>query len=106
MTRAAALAAAALAAFLMPAAQAQPTPMVCQPHAAVTDKLLRQYGEVLVAMGLAGSALFEIYASSRGTFTVLLTRPEMAGLSCIQGVGTDFTLTGNAFPEAKKGKPS
>jgi hypothetical protein len=92
------LAAAALAAFLMPVAQAQPTPVVCQPHGAVKAKLLRQYGEVLVARGLAGSSLLEIFASASGTFTILLTRPEMQGLACIQGVGQDFNLTGNEYP--------
>ena len=100
MTRAAALAAAALAAFLMPAAEglAQPTPMVCQPHQAIKAKLLREYGEVLVARGVASTALIEIFASRSGTFTILLTRPEMRGLSCIQGVGSDFVLTGNDYP--------
>lgn len=100
----AALAAAALAAFLMPVAQAQSIPVVCRTHDEITTKLEKQYGEVLVAMGLAGSSLFEVYASSKGSFTVLLTRPEMKGLSCIQGAGTDFTLTGNKYP--KKGEAS
>jgi|TARA_R110000824_G_scaffold308833_3_gene496257 hypothetical protein len=105
MTRVAALAAAALAAFLMPVAQAQQSPVVCQPHGAVKAKLLRQYGEILVARGLAGgTALLEIYASRSGSFTVLLTRPEMRGLTCIQGAGQDFALTGNKYPP--KGKKS
>jgi len=99
-----ALAAAALAAFLMPVAQAQSIPVVCRPHADITTKLASQYGEVLVAMGLAGSSLLEVFASSKGTFTILLTRPEMKGLSCIQGAGTDFVLTGNEYP--KKEKPA
>ena len=99
-----ALAAAALAAFLMPVAQAQSIPVVCRPHADITTKLASQYGEVLVAMGLAGSSLLEVFASSKGTFTILLTRPEMKGLSCIQGAGTDFVLTGNKYP--KKGEAS
>ena len=99
-----ALAAAALAAFLMPVAQAQSIPVDCSPHAEVTTKLETQYGEVLVGMGLAGSSLFEVYASKKGTFTVLLTRPGMKGLTCIQGAGTDFVLTGNEYP--KKENPA
>jgi len=99
-----ALAAAALAAFLMPVARAQSIPVVCRPHAEITTKLATQYGEVLVGMGLAGAALFEVYASAKGTFTVLLTRPGMKGLTCIQGAGTDFVLTGNEYP--KKEKPA
>ena len=84
--------------------QAQSIPVVCEPHEALEAKLKKDYGEIRVAMGLAGSSLFEVYASAEGTFTVLLTRPEMKGLSCIQGAGTDFVLTGKKFP--KKGKPS
>ena len=84
--------------------QAQSVPVVCRPHAEITAKLEQKYGEVLIAMGLAGRALFEVYASEKGTFTVLLTRPEMKGITCIQGAGTDFTLTGNKYP--KKGKAS
>ena len=84
--------------------QAQSIPVVCKPHEALEAKLKKDYGEIRVAMGLAGSSLFEVYASAEGTFTVLLTRPEMKGLSCIQGAGTDFVLTGKKFP--KKGKPS
>jgi len=90
--------------FLVFSVQAQGIPVVCKPHADITSKLKKQYGEVLIAMGLAGSSLFEVYASSKGTFTVLLTRPEMKGLSCIQGAGTDFVLTGNKYP--KKGEAS
>jgi len=100
----AALAAAALAAFFMPVAQAQLIPVVCRPHAEITTKLEKQYGEVLVGMGLSGEALFEVYASAKGTFTVLLTRPGMKGLTCIQGAGTDFVWTGNEYP--KKEKPA
>ena len=85
-------------------AYAQGIPVVCRPHAEITAKLEKKYGEVLIAMGLAGRALFEVYASEKGSFTVLLTRPEMKGVTCIQGAGTDFTLTGNKYP--KKGKAS
>jgi len=102
MTRAAAL----IFIFMVTAVQAQPIPTVCQPHGSVKEKLEREYGEVLVAMGLAGSALFEVYASAKGTFTVMLTRPDMNGLSCVQGAGTDFTFTGNAFPDTERERPS
>lgn len=97
------LTAAALAAFLMPVApaQAQLIPVICQPHKLVADKLLKEFDEVLVAHGLAGSRLLELYASRDGTFTVLLTRTD--GLTCIQGAGTNFILTHNEYP--KRGKP-
>ena len=101
MTRLAAFAAAAvLAAFFMSAAQAQ-QPTICQPHAVVTQTLLDRYQEVVIAMGLAGNALFELYASKSGTWTVVLTRPSMNNLACIQGTGTDLQLTGNKYPPPK-----
>ena len=90
--------------FLAGTVPAQSIPVICEPHEALEAKLKKDYGEIRVAMGQAGSSLFEVYASAEGTFTVLLTRPEMKGLSCIQGAGTDFVLTGKKFP--KKGKPS
>jgi len=105
MTRLATLTAAALmAAFLMPAVQAQQMPVVCQPHAKIAEHLLKEFREVVVANGVAGNALFEVYASAAGTWTVLVTRPSM-GLACVQGTGTDFSLTGNKFP-APKSTPS
>lgn len=104
MTRLAALTAAALvAAFLMPAAWGQGMPVVCKSHADMSKHLKTNFGEVVIAMGLAGpGALFELYASTAGTWTVILTRPSMANLSCIQGAGTDFELTGNEPPPIKK----
>ena len=102
MTRAlAALTVAALmAAFLMPIVQAQ-QPTICQPHAEVNRTLLDRYQEVVIAMGLAGNALFELYASKSGTWTVVVTRPSMNNLPCIQGTGTDLQLTGNKYPPPK-----
>jgi len=105
MTRLATLTAAALmAAFLMTAAKAQQMPVVCQPHAKIAEHLRKAFSEVVVANGVAGNALFEVYASAAGTWTVLVTRPSM-GLACVQGTGTDFSLTGNKFP-APKSTPS
>ena len=102
MTRLSALTAAAvLAAFLMPAAKAQQMPLVCQPHAKIAEHLRKAFSEVVVANGLAGNALFEVYASEAGTWTVLVTRPSMNNLSCVQGTGTDFSLTGNKYPPPK-----
>lgn len=104
MTRLSVLAAAALvAAFLMPAAKAQQQPLVCQPHHKISEHLRQAYGEVVVVTGLAGSdALFELFASEKnGTWTVIITRPSMGNLSCIQGAGTDFSLTGNESPPPK-----
>lgn len=78
--------AALMAAFLMPIAQAQ-KPNICQPHAEVNRTLLNRYQEVVIAMGLAGNALFELYVSKSGTWTVVVTRPSMNNLPCIQEPG-------------------
>lgn len=103
MTRLAALAAAAvLAAFLMPAVQAQQIPLVCQPHAKIASHLEKQFREIVVVTGLAGEALFELFASESGTWTVLVTRPSMNNLSCVQGTGTAFSFTNIEFPAPKK----
>ena len=105
MTRLAALAAAAvLAAFLMPAAQAQQMPVICQPHDKIATRLLEEYRETVVAHALAGESLLEVFASSTGSWTVVITRPSMNNLACIQGTGTAFELTGNEFPPPKPAK--
>ena len=105
MTRLVALTAAALmAAFLMPAAKAQQMPVVCQPHSKISAHLLQAFREVVVVTAIAGSALFELYASKSGTWTVVVTRPSM-GLACIQGTGTGFEFTGAEFP-ADPGDPA
>tara|TARA_R110002020_G_scaffold276273_6_gene491637 strand:+ start:3529 stop:3849 length:321 start_codon:yes stop_codon:yes gene_type:complete len=106
MTRLAVLAAAALvAAFLMPAAKAQQMPIVCQPHSKISAHLLQAFREVVVVTAVAGSALFELYASKSGTWTVVVTRPSMNNLACIQGTGTGFEFTGAEFP-ADPGDPA
>ena len=102
MTRlAAALIASLTLAFFTPAAMGQGMPLVCQPHAKIKAFLTEKQQEVLIGHGLAGSALFELYANERGDWTVLIMRPEMAPIACIQGAGSDFQLTGNSFPPPK-----
>lgn len=102
MTRlAAALIASLMLAFFTPAALGQGMPLVCQPHSKIKKELSEKYNEVLIGHGLAGSALFELYANREGQWTVLIMRPDMAPIACIQGAGTDFTLTGNKFPPPK-----
>ena len=101
----AALIASLTLAFFAPAALAQGMPLVCQPHSKIKKELAEKHNEGLIAMGLAGRSLLEIYAGKSGSFTIVLMRPEMRGLACIQGAGTDFTLTGNEFPPPKADPP-
>ena len=101
---------ASLIVFLMVRpALAQSIPTICQPHAKIKEFLEKKNFEVLIAQGLAGNSLFQLYANAKGQWTVLIMRPQMQGISCIQGAGTDFQLTGNEYPEIpkkKKGDPA
>jgi hypothetical protein len=99
MTRLAAIA--ALALFLATSAYGQGMPLICQPHAKIKAFLTEKQQEVLIGHGLAGSALLELYANREGQWTILIMRPDMAPIACIQGAGTDFALTGNKFPPPK-----
>ena len=84
-------------------------PTICQPHSKIKEFLEKKNFEVLVAQGLAGNSLFQLYANKKGEWTVLIMRPQMQGLACIQGAGTAFELTGNEYPEIpkkKKGDPA
>ena len=76
-------------------------PVVCQPHEKISAHLRKAFREVVVVIGLAGDALFELYASEAGTWTVVITRPSMNNLSCVQGIGTAYEQTGNEFPPPK-----
>ena len=110
MTRlAAALIASLTLAFFTPAVLAQSIPTICQPHNKIKEFLEKKNFEVLIAQGLAGNSLFQLYANAKGQWTVLIMRPQMQGISCIQGAGTAFELTGNEYPvmpKKKKGDPA
>ena len=110
MTRfAAALIASVMLVFFMSSAMAQGIPTICQPHAKITEFLKEKNFEVLIAQGLAGNSLFQLYSNRRGEWTILLMRPQMQGLACVQAAGTAFELTGNEYPEIpakKKGDPA
>ena len=106
---AAALIASLTLAFFTPAVLAQSIPTICQPHNKIKEFLEKKNFEVLIAQGLAGNSLFQLYANAKGQWTVLIMRPQMQGLACIQGAGSDFELTDNEYPEIpekKKGDPA
>ena len=101
---------ASLIVFLMVRpALAQSIPTICQPHAKIKEFLEKKNFEVLIAQGLAGNSLFQLYSNKNGEWTILLMRPQMQGIACIQAAGTAFELTGNEYPEIpkkKKGAPA
>ncbi len=105
MTRLLAIAAVAL--FMASSAYGQGMPLICQPHHKLKAFLTEKQKEVVIAQGLAGSALFQLFANKNGDWTVVILRPDMGGVACIQGAGTALELTGNEYPELeKKGDPA
>lgn len=64
----------------------------CGDRGDVVASLEKGYAERQVSMGLANNGtMIEIYASSNGTFSVLLTRPD--GVSCLLAAGEHFEQT-------------
>ena len=63
--------------------------MLCVKHADVEKRLRDGYQEVRTAVGSSGeNGLMEVYTSEKGTFTILLVRPN--GLACILAVGENY----------------
>jgi hypothetical protein len=86
MLRALAAAAALMAAFFMPAAQAHNLP--CADADGWRAMLAEQYGEATVGRGVAGGGeiMFELLTSAEGaTWTLLLHFPD--GRACLLGNG-------------------
>ena len=77
--------AAVLAVFSWPA-QAQ---TVCSTRAYFVAELRAQHKETPVAMGLVTNGnVLEVLASEKGTWTILVTRPN--GVSCVVAVGDSW----------------
>lgn len=69
----------------------------CADHAAVVAGLARNYGETVHAMGIASNgAMVEIFASDKGTWTIIQTTP--AGVACLVGSGGNFESVIAAMP--------
>jgi len=67
-------------------ASAQP---VCGSHRTVSDNLKKSYSEAPVSMGVtAGGGVIEVFASSEGSWTLVITQPN--GLSCLIAAGQDW----------------
>src|SRR5689334_2888642 len=72
---------------MIPTATADP----CGQRADLAQFLEQRYGETIRATGITGrGALIEIYASEKGTWTMVLTLPS--GPSCVLGDGTDWEM--------------
>lgn len=69
-----------------PAVQAQ---AVCGERGEVASKLEKGHSETPVSMGLASNgAVIEVFASDKGTFTIIMTLPT--GMSCLMAAGEDW----------------
>ena len=61
----------------------------CGPRDAVIKTLKRKHGEQAQGIGLVGGkAAFEIFVSKKGSWTILLTRPNK--VSCVFAAGDDW----------------
>jgi hypothetical protein len=59
---------------------------VCAPRDAILEKLTNQFKETRRSFGLQGAAaVFEIYASEQGTWTMIVT--QATGMTCVLAAG-------------------
>ena len=89
----AALAAAALAAFLMPVAQAQQSPVPCAPRPTVIESLSGEYKEEVVMRGIIDGRMLEIWRGPEGSFSVTVTHAAN-GITCLIASGTSLHSVG------------
>ena len=61
----------------------------CAPHDTLSAALARTFKETVVSMGLIGNGqMLEVYASEKGTWTIVYTLPN--GISCMVASGSAF----------------
>jgi len=91
---------AALAAFLLPSAQAAGPQVPCAPRATVTATLTGEHGEQVVIRGLIVGRLFELWQSEDGGSSATVTHPEN-NLTCLIASGSALHPVGQE--KKKKG---
>lgn len=70
--------------------------LVCGEHPEVVKNLGQKYSEKPVSMGLGNNgSMIEIFASKKGTFTIVVTRPD--GKSCLVATGESWESITNSF---------
>ena len=77
------------------ASHAQAQTMPCAPRAQVLD-MLSQAEQTRRAIGHAGQAGMETYASDTGTWTITISLPD--GRMCLLANGQDYTARDELFP--------
>ena len=64
---------------------------LCAPRAALVEKLAQEFGEAPTAGGIDGAGnLMEILTSPKGTWTLLIVRPDK--IACIVGSGEGWLI--------------
>lgn len=61
----------------------------CGDYAAIKGALTGRYAEQPVAVGKAPTAVFEVYASAAGTWTIVMVNPD--GTACLMAAGDRWT---------------
>lgn len=77
------------------ASQAQAQTMPCAPRAQVLD-MLAQAEQTRRAVGHAGQAVMETFASDAGAWTITISLPD--GRMCLLANGQDYTARDEVFP--------
>jgi hypothetical protein len=63
--------------------------MACGERTGVVQRLKEKYGETRERAGSLGDAYIEVYSNQKkGTFTILLSRPD--GMSCLMAAGENW----------------
>ena len=78
--------------------------MQCRPRVLIAAELERMYAEVPVAMGLMNTGgLIEVFASSSGSWTMVLTTPRM--MSCVVAAGEAWSEVSRPNQSSKLDSP-
>lgn len=75
---------------------------LCGERVDIIDTLQKRYQEIPVSMGLAGNGgIVEVFASQKGSWTILLTRPT--GVSCVVSAGEAWESLKGIAPTSEHG---
>ena len=82
-------------------AQAQPN-RNCAPRESVVERLANDYGETRQSVGLADGGMVEIFASATGSWSILVTTPDM--MTCLVASGQSWEQVASVIePQGDEG---
>ena len=85
--------AAALAAFFVPVAQAQQSPVPCAPRPTVIESLSGEYKEEVVMRGIIDGRMLEVWRGPEGSFSITVTHAAN-GMTCLIASGSSLHPVG------------